>query len=132
MDMLRLDLCGGRATLLKAGAVKSRLCRDGAVTALGGQSFPAGILADCPPDISEVKLFDGDTIILTSDGADDDTAELMAHIAAEHSDTDLDSLVQQLGSIALKRRRRDHCDDLTIMAVRVERDKDAVVNVYKR
>ena len=132
MDMLRLDLCGGRATLLKAGAVKSRLCRDGAVTALGGQSFPAGLLADCPPDISEVKLFDGDTIILTSDGADDDTAELMAHIAAEHSDTDLDSLVQQLGSIALKRRRRDHCDDLTIMAVRVERDKDAVVNVYKR
>ena len=132
MDMLRLDLCGGRATILKAGAVKSRLCRDGSVTALGGQSFPAGILADCPPDISEVKLFDGDTIIMTSDGADDDTADLMARIAAEHNDTDLDTLVQQLGCIALKRRPSDHCDDLTVIAVRIGRDGCSALNFDKR
>lgn len=119
MDMLRIDLCGGRASLLKAGAVKSYLCRDGSVMPLGGTSFPAGILADCPPDKCDVKLFDGDIIIMTSDGADDDTAVYLAQTAADTDISDMDELVQRLGSIAISRRQGAHADDLTIMAARM-------------
>ena len=119
MDMLRIDLCGGRASLLKAGAVKSYLCRDGSVMPLGGISFPAGILDACPPDKCEIKLFDGDIIIMTSDGADDDTAEYLAQTAAELDIDDADELVQLLGSIALERRHCKRADDLTIMAALV-------------
>ncbi|WP_295151718.1 SpoIIE family protein phosphatase [uncultured Ruminococcus sp.] len=119
MDMLRIDLCDGCASLLKAGAVKSRLCRDGSVTVLGGTSFPAGILADCPPDRCEVKLFDGDLILMTSDGADDETADILARIAANSRETDPERLVQELGRTALARRAGERGDDLTVMAVRL-------------
>lgn len=119
MDMLKLDLCGGRASLLKAGAVKSWLCRDGAVMEIGGQSFPAGILTDCIPDRSDIKLFDGDLILMTSDGADDETAELLAQTAAAGEFTDLDQLVRVMGGIAIERRKGGRGDDLTIIAARI-------------
>ena len=119
MDILRIDLCGGRASLLKAGAVRSRLCRDGAVMTLGGTSFPAGILSDCPPDKSEIKLFDGDVILMNSDGADEDTAQLLAQTAAHESGADMDELVHRLGQTVLSRRHGERGDDLTIIAVRV-------------
>ncbi|MBQ8966526.1 SpoIIE family protein phosphatase [Ruminococcus sp.] len=119
MDMLRLDLCGGRAALLKAGAVKSWLCRDGSAVGLGGTSFPAGILEDCPPDKRDIKLFEGDMILMTSDGADDETAELLAKTAAESSGAQLEELVNTLGSMALGRRQGSRGDDLTVLAVRV-------------
>lgn len=119
MDMLGLDLCGGRASLLKAGAVRSWLCRDGAVLPIGGQSFPAGILADCAPDKSDIKLFDGDMILMASDGADDETAELLAQTAAADPAADPDELVHRLGGIALERRQGGRGDDLTIMLARI-------------
>jgi stage II sporulation protein E len=124
MDILRLDLCGGRASLLKAGAVSSRLCRDGAVIPLGEISFPAGILSDCPPDKCEIKLFDGDIIIMTSDGADEDSAQLIAQTAAEDNGHDINELVQHLGKIILERRQGTRADDLTVMAVRISLRKE--------
>ena len=124
MDILHLDLCGGRASLLKAGAVNSRLCRDGAVVPLGDTSFPAGILSDCPPDKCEIKLFDGDIIIMNSDGADEDSAQLIAQTAAEANDCDITELVNRLGSIVLDRRQGAKADDLTIIAVRIGMRKD--------
>ena len=124
MDMLQIDLCGGCASLLKAGAVKSRLCRDGAVLPLGGTSFPAGILADCPPDKCDIKLFDGDIILMTSDGADDETAELLARQTADRPTADIEELVHYLGSLALARRQGERGDDLTIMAVRIVLRRD--------
>ena len=124
MDILRLDLCGGRASLLKAGAVKSRLCRDGAVMPLGDTSFPAGILSDCPPDKSEIKLFDGDVILMTSDGADDETAQQLAQYIANDSCEDMDELVCRLGRTVISRRRGERGDDLTIMAVRITSGKN--------
>ena len=119
MDMLSIDLCGGRASLLKAGAVQSYLCRDGAVIPLGGTSFPAGILADCPPDKCDIKLFDGDLLLMTSDGADEDTARMLAETAADSPADDIDGLVQQLGSLALAQRQGKRADDITILAAAV-------------
>lgn len=124
MDMLKLDLCGGRASLLKAGAVRSWLCRDGSAMAVGGQSFPPGILSDCIPDKSDIKLFDGDIIIMTTDGADDETADLLAQTAAAGEFTDLDQLVRVIGGIAIERRKGGRGDDLTILAARIGMRKE--------
>ena len=124
MDILRLDLCGGRASLLKAGAVSSWLCRDGSAMPLGEISFPAGILSDCPPDKCEIKLFDGDLIIMTSDGADDVSSQLIADTAAASDGCDINELVQQLGEFVNDRRKGMRGDDITIMAVRIGTQKE--------
>ena len=121
LDMLRVDLNGGCAGFLKAGAVSSRLCRDGGFTVIGSQAFPAGILAHCDPDVGDLKLFEGDTILMTSDGADEDTADLLAATAAAAPHTDLETLVRQLGALALEHRDKTHTDDLTVILVRVQK-----------
>ncbi len=119
MDLMKLDLCGGSASFLKSGAVQSRLCRDGCVTVIGGQAFPAGILAECTPDVREIKLFDGDMIVMTSDGADDETADMLARIAADEPRLSVEEIVRKMGTLAMSRRDKQHCDDLTVIAVRV-------------
>ncbi|MBR1765184.1 MAG: SpoIIE family protein phosphatase [Ruminococcus sp.] len=70
VDVLTFDLFSGTAELLKAGAAPTYLLRDGVLTAFGDRSFPVGILDSCPPDTYSCKLFDGDIIILSSDGAE--------------------------------------------------------------
>ncbi|MBO5449638.1 MAG: SpoIIE family protein phosphatase [Ruminococcus sp.] len=119
LDLMKLDLSGGAAKLLKSGAVKSRLCRDGCVTAFGGQAFPAGILCDCIPDISDIKLFDGDIIVMTSDGVDEEAAEEIARLAALNSCAPLEDIVRKMGELALSERAKENPDDLTVIAVRI-------------
>lgn len=119
MDLIRIDLSGGSAALLKSGAVCSRLCRDGCVTPIGGQAFPAGILPECVPDVRYLKLFDGDMIVMTSDGADEETADEIAGIAAREPERDLEELVREMGIRAMERRAGKEPDDLTVIAVRV-------------
>lgn len=119
MDLMKIDLSGGSASVLKSGAVRSRLCRDGCVTAFGGQAFPAGILSDCVPDITELKLFDGDIIVMTSDGADDDTADELAQLAADNAEESLEDIVRLMGKLAMDKRQDINADDLTIIAVKI-------------
>lgn len=119
MDLMKIDLSGGSASVLKSGAVRSRLCRDGCVTAFGGQAFPAGILSDCVPDMTELKLFDGDIIVMTSDGADDDTADELAQLAADNAEESLEDIVRLMGKLAMDKRQDMNADDLTIIAVKI-------------
>lgn len=119
MDLMKIDLNGGSASVLKSGAVQSRLCRDGCVTAFGGQAFPAGILSDCVPDMTELKLFDGDIIVMTSDGADDDTADELSQIAADNPEEHLEDIVRLMGKYAMSKRQGKKADDLTIIAVKI-------------
>lgn len=119
MDLMKIDLSGGSASVLKSGAVRSRLCRDGCVTAFGGQAFPVGILSDCVPDMTELKLFDGDIIVMTSDGADDDTADELSQLAADNPDESLEDIVRLMGKLAMSKRQDKNADDLTIIAVKI-------------
>lgn len=123
MDLMRIDLCGGSASILKAGAVKSRLCRDGSVCAFGGQAFPAGILAECSPDVTDIKLFSGDMIVMTSDGADEDCADEIARIAAGEVGN-IEDIVRRMAEYAMAKRDKKHSDDLTIIAVKIELNRE--------
>lgn len=123
LDLLRIDLNGGSAELLKAGAVQSWLCRDGCIKAIGGQAFPAGILDECPPDINSIKLFDGDMILMTSDGADEETAENLARFAAKNPNVPVAETVRKMGEMVLE-DRRENSDDVTIILVKVNNSQE--------
>ncbi|MBR1864847.1 MAG: SpoIIE family protein phosphatase [Ruminococcus sp.] len=124
MDLLKLDLCGGCGAFLKSGAVRSRLCRDGSVMELGGQAFPVGILPDCAPDISHVKLFAGDIIIMNSDGADEETAEEFSQLAAASPELSAQELAGLAGRAAMEMRKGKRCDDLTVLVIKIELSKE--------
>lgn len=116
LDVLRLDLNGGSGEFLKAGAAVSYLCRDGGVVKIGGQSFPAGILEFCPPDKQTVKLFEGDMLLMTSDGADEATAKKMAELAIQNAGLEAKEIVRIMGEKILEKKCTD---DTTLILIKI-------------
>lgn len=118
LDFLRLDLFSGRAEFLKSGAAPAYLCRDGNAVRIDCDSYPAGILPSCDPDVYACKLFDGDLLLLASDGASEDALSEAAVLAYEFPDMSADELALKIGS-ACSRRSIMPADDITIAAVRI-------------
>lgn len=112
LDIMRLELNGGTVQFLKSGAAQSFLFRDGGLKSIGGQAFPAGILAECTPDVSELKLFDGDVLLMTSDGVEDATAREILRCGGMNAQ----EIVTVLGAKALAQRTGGRRDDITIIA----------------
>lgn len=118
LDFLRLDLFSGRAEFLKSGAAPAYLCRDGSAVRIDCDSYPAGILPSCDPDIYSCKLFDGDLLLLASDGASEEALNEAAVLAYEFPAMSADELALKVGS-ACSRRSLLPADDITIAAVRI-------------
>lgn len=118
LDLLRLDLFAGRAEFLRSGAAPAYLIRDGGAVRIECDSFPAGILVSCDPDVYSCKLFDGDIIIMTTDGAPEDICERALGLCSEDPDAEAEQLAFRLGSSCVGRGQEKQ-DDLTIAAVRI-------------
>lgn len=67
-DIVLFDLCAGKAKFVKAGAAPSYILRDEVLVKIDGQAFPLGILSETVPVCADYKLFDGDRVIIISDG----------------------------------------------------------------
>lgn len=68
VDLFRIDLCTGICRYLKAGAADSFLVRGNRVERLTSPCLPAGILR--PQDLEEqaVKFYEGDFLVMVTDG----------------------------------------------------------------
>ncbi len=119
LDLLRLDLCGGSAEFLKSGAAPAYLYRDGAFKTIGGQAFPAGILAECPPDSFSFKLFKGDIIVMTSDGVGEMTIRRLSSML-KRGIVQPKEIAQQLGEQAMSVKNGGKRDDISIVVVFVD------------
>ncbi len=117
LDILRLDLGSGSARMLKSGAAPSYLVRDGGLKILSSDAFPAGILPACAPDIADLKLFDGDIILLASDGADEECAKMLCTLAAK--ETSAESICNKLGGFCLDKCSGSPLDDITLIVVKI-------------
>lgn len=120
LDVLKLDLCGGSAEFLKSGACASYIYRDESVKIIGGQAFPAGILPDCIPDISDMKIFNGDYIVMTSDGVSENVVRNGLELLRKGNNIDPQILAQKIGEMAMKECKGKKRDDISIIIVEIE------------
>ena len=116
LDILRLDLFSGSASLMKSGAAASYLCRDGGLKIFTSDALPAGILAECIPDTAELKLFDGDIIMLASDGVDVDIARKLASLSAKGEP--VEKLAARLGAMCTSKGEQLR-DDITLILAKI-------------
>lgn len=117
LDILRLDLYGGSAGLMKSGAAPSYLCRDGGLKAFSSDAFPAGILAGCAPDVADFKLFDGDIIMLASDGVQQRIARQLC--AMSQQGLEIQKICACLGAMCTDSDGGEMRDDVTIILVKI-------------
>lgn len=124
LDFLRLDLFSGRAEFLKSGAAPAYLCRDGGMMKIDCDSYPAGILASCEPNISSCKLFDGDVLVLASDGAPESVLGKCARTVMEDPDADAQSIAFEIGSLCAAACGGGKSDDITVAIVKISYKKE--------
>ncbi len=121
LDILRLDLYGGNAGLMKSGAAPTYLCRDGGLKAFSSDAFPAGILAGCVPDVADFKLYDGDVIMLASDGVDEQTARELC--AMTRKGMPVKKICAALGAACTHKQQGGPGDDVTIILVKISKKR---------
>ena len=119
LDIARVDLCRGFAEIIKAGAVPSYVIRDGNILSLEAESLPIGIL--CGADCASVrtKVFDGDYIVLTSDGVSETIVRQAAGIISQEKSITAEELAFKLGSIATSRVKAAKHDDMSVIVIRI-------------
>lgn len=118
LDLLRLDLFSGRAEFLRSGAAPAYLLRDGGVIKIECDSFPAGIFSSCDPDVYSCKLFDGDIILMATDGAPDDLPERAGEYCFERPEDEAEKIACALGT-SCRADAPARADDLTIAVVKI-------------
>ncbi|MBO4419839.1 MAG: SpoIIE family protein phosphatase, partial [Oscillospiraceae bacterium] len=70
LDLLKLDLCTGDATLYKWGAAPTYLWRAEGLEEIGTAAPPPGLTAESrAPGQYELSLRDGETLVMVTDGA---------------------------------------------------------------
>ncbi len=120
VDMLELDLSCGSGKLIKSGAAPSFVKRGDNVFKLQSKTMPVGILKDIYAEELSFEAREGDILIMLSDGvcATNDDSDFLIRLLKESrlSEKELPSLI-----IKEMKKRHDHHDDMTVVALRVDK-----------
>ena len=113
MDVLALSLMTGQGTLYKWGAAPSYIKSGGTVKQVGSASPPPGLGGDCRPESFRLDLWNGDVLVLISDGLEGAEAEkLIQDFAGDN--------VKELAGLLIQRAAETGGgDDVTAAVVRV-------------
>lgn len=124
-DVLSIDLWKGQAALDKLGAAASWLYQQGMLTRLTGDALPLGILEDIDMNGSTLRLFEGDAVILLSDGVEEAfrtaTALENAILEALNCVSPADA-AQQLMDAAFHADDEQRRDDQSVLVVYLRRN----------
>lgn len=118
LDLLEIDLFSGEAHLLKYGAAPSFAVRHGKVQRYCSVALPAGV-ADVlcePPEPAILKLGDGDSLILLSDGVCDGTDCAPAEALCATRDLSPQALASALLEL---NGGRKNADDMSVLVVSI-------------
>ena len=125
VDMATVDLWSGRATIDKLGAAASWLSRGDTLTPLKGEALPLGILEHVVTGSVQLRLKEGDTLLLMSDGVEDAfESELALETAIRTAlleDTS-QRIANRLMSLA-ELARGGRADDRTVLVIRLGRSE---------
>ena len=120
LDILKVNLYTGQAVVYKAGAAVSLLKRRDKVSEIKKSAMPIGILRQAEFATVRGGLKDGDTVIIMSDGAADNSIDEIKKYLNENSFSY--DLAEKLCTLA-KARNIGKCDDITVAAVQIKRNE---------
>jgi len=122
LDIAEIDLFSGELTLSKAGAAATIIKKDGASGKAHSSSMPIGILSDVEFDSAQISLKAGDVVLMLSDGATDAGTDWIIEELDNFRDDSAQRLAEIIASGARRRRENMRLDDITVMAMIVERN----------
>ena len=117
LDISVIDTVSGGLDVIKMGAASSFVCHRDNVEIVSCAAPPAGILEKAKPLTSRLQLYDGDMVIMMSDGVFDVLDEQGVIAAVEETDTQNPQiLADRLLDRALAADAKDDC---TVLVMRL-------------
>lgn len=121
VDIAVIDLFTGKTDLLKAGAAPTVVRRSGRTGKAESHSLPVGILREIGFDKATIKLKKGDILLMMSDGVFGDNYDWVCEELAAWNNGSAQELSEHISTLAKRRRRGIHDDDITVLAVIMEK-----------
>ena len=120
LDVLEIDLVGGNAVFLKNGAAASYVIRNGAVYCVSENSMPLGTECEISSAERTLRLCDGDTVVMMSDGiaADETDGRWVSELACCGFSSG-EELCEKIMSSAM--RSSGQKDDKTVLVIELEK-----------
>ncbi len=124
IDIASVDLYHGVCDFLKVGASASFIRRDGWVEAVTSTSLPAGVFHQTDLERSSRRLYDGDMIVMMTDGVLDVLPveyqeSLMKEIIMEHPTNNPKELAEYILNRARQYEGGSPRDDMTVLVIGV-------------
>lgn len=122
IDISSIDLYSGVCEFLKIGAAASFIRRGNWVECITSTSLPAGIFQQTDFEKSCRKLYDGDMIVMVTDGVLDvlppeHQEKMMKDIILEHPTNNPKELADYILSRVRQYKNGRFCDDMTILTI---------------
>ncbi len=121
VDIASIDLFTGETELYKAGAAPTLVRRSGRTGKAQSTSLPVGILRDVGFDRAAIRLKADDILLLMSDGAVSEGIDWIRAELEAYRDGSAKDLARHIADSARKRRSDAHEDDITVIALILER-----------
>lgn len=118
-DITLIDLYTGKTQIYKAGAAPTFVKNEGKAFMLEGDSLPIGILNGVSIDQNQLRLDNGDIVLMVSDGALTDGPEWIIQELERYDSDDMGSFAKYIVETAKKRRSDGHDDDISAAAMLV-------------
>ncbi len=116
LDVLSINICDGTARLLKAGAAPTYCMHKGETARLESRSLPVGILDSVLCREISLSLGDGDTVVITSDGAESDGA-FIEPLLKRLGDRSAEAICREISKRCFE---SSQSDDITVIAVKLK------------
>lgn len=122
IDISSIDLYSGVCEFLKIGAATSFIRRGNWVETITSTSLPAGIFQQTDFEKTCRKLYDGDMVIMVTDGVLDvlpveHQEKLMKDIILEHPTNNPKELADYIVSRVRQYKNGRFCDDMTVLVL---------------
>lgn len=121
LDVASIDLYTGKADFYKAGAAPTYLIKNGKAGYVESSSLPAGILRNVSFEHNVASLRENDIIVMLSDGVTATGSDWIKTELEYLKSGDVQRMCERLASTAKSRRKDNHEDDITVLAVALHR-----------
>lgn len=124
LDMTAINLHTGKCEIMKNGAATTFVKRADRVDMIASCALPVGVDLQAEPDVAEIRLEEGDMIIMVSDGVLDgfyernmksDSQEDMATLIENLLCQNPNDMANQILMNALARSTREATDDMSVL-----------------